>query len=174
MALDPTKGYRSLLRGRSSQSGSEYFITFCTEHRLGGLSTLKIAPAILAELHRMEAEGVWFSRCAVVMPNHVHLLIQLADKLTLGKAVARLKAKSGSALKAAGVRWQDGYYEHHMRPKEELLPVFLYIYLDPYRAGLLPAGKVWPWFDCSEEDRAWFIPMLDRELPEPAWLVNLP
>jgi len=174
MALDPHKGYRSLLHGRSSQSGSDYFVTFCTEKRLGGLSTAEIAPSILAELHRMETEGVWFSRCAVVMPDHIHLLIQLADKLTLGKAVARLKAKSGSVLKAAGVRWQDGYCEHHMRPKEDRLPVFLYIYLNPYRAGLLPARKVWPWFVCGEEDRAWFMPMLDRGLIEPAWLANLP
>jgi len=174
MALDPHKGYRSLLRGRSSQSGSEYFLTFCTAHRQQGLDAEPIASAILAEIHRMETEGVWRSRCAVVMRDHIHLLVQLADKLTLGKAVARLKGKTSARLKAAGIPWQDGYYEHLMRPKEDRLPVFLYIYLNPYRAGLLPAGKIWPWFVCGEEDRAWFMPMLDQGLPAPDWLANLP
>ncbi len=122
----------------------------------------------------METDAIWLSRCAVVMPDHVHLLLQLADKLTLGKAVARLKSKSGAGLKAAGLRWQDGYYEHQMRPNEDRLPVFLYIYLNPYRANLLPAGKTWPWFVCGKADREWFIPMLDQGLPVPAWLADLP
>lgn len=174
MALDPHKGYRSLLRGRTSQAGSEYFLTFCTEHRHGNLAAPELAPSILAEIHEMETDGVWSFRCVVIMPDHLHLLIRLADKLTLGKAVARLKGKSGSVLKAAGMRWQDGYYDHHMRPNEDRLPVFLYLYLNPYRAGLLPPGKTWPWFVCSEEDRSWFRPMLNEGLPEPAWLTNLP
>lgn len=122
----------------------------------------------------METDSVWLSRCAVVMPDHIHLLVQLADRLTLGKAVARLKSKSAASLKAVGIRWQDGYYEHQMRPKEDRLPVFLYIYLNPYRAALLPSQETWPWFVCCEADREWFIPMLDQGLPEPAWLADLP
>jgi len=108
------------------------------------------------------------------MPDHVHLLVQLVDRLTLGQAVARLKSKSGTSLITAGIRWQDGHCEHQMRPREDRLPVFLYIYLNPYRANLLPAGKIWPWFVCGEADRAWFMPMLDQGLPEPAWLADLP
>lgn len=173
MALDPHKGYRALLRGRSSQSGSEYFITFCTHDRRCGLTASEVAPFILAEIHRMETDLVWLLRCAVIMPDHFHLLIQLAEKLTLGRAVARLKSKSGRALKTAGIRWQDGYHEHRMRPKEERLHVFLYIYLNPYRANLLSSRNIWPWFVCSETDRLWFMLMLDRGLPEPAWLANL-
>lgn len=173
MALDPHKGYRSLLRGRFSQNGSEYFITFCTHDRRCGLTASEVAPFILAEIHRMETDGVWLLRCAVIMPDHVHLLIQLAEELTLGRAVARLKSKSSRALKPVGIRWQDGYHEHRMRPKEERLHVFFYIYLNPYRANLLPSGNIWPWFVCSETDRLWFMPLLDRGLPEPAWLANL-
>lgn len=174
MPLDPHKGYRSLLKGRHSRSGSEYFITFCTELRRRGLDAQPVAVMILAEIQAMETEDVWLPRCAVVMPDHVHLLVPLSDKLSLGKAVARLKSKSAASLRVAGLRWQAGYYEHQMRPKEDRLPVFLYIYLNPYRAKLLTTRESWPWFVCGATDREWFMPMLDQGLPEPAWLADLP
>jgi hypothetical protein len=122
----------------------------------------------------METDGVWLSRCAVVMPDHVHLLVRLFDKLPLGKAVARLKSKSAASLKTAGMSWQAGYFDHQMRPDEDRLPIFLYLYLNPYRAKLLHAGEVWPWFACGDADREWFMSMLEQGLPEPAWLADLP
>ena len=108
------------------------------------------------------------------MPDHIHLLVQLGEKLTIGKAVARLKSKSNAELKPSGIRWQSGYYEHQMRPKEDRLPVFLYIYLNPYKAKLLSAEERWPWYSCAEENSRWFLPYLDEGLPEPAWLAGLP
>jgi putative transposase len=174
MPLDPTKGYRLLLKGRHSQVGAEYFITFCTEDRQVGLETETVASRILAELDHMELNGVWVARCAVVMPDHVHLLVQLGEKLSLGKAVARLKSRSSLLLKGIGVRWQPGFHEHRLRPQENRLPLFLYIYLNPYRARLVPTDASWPWFVCGDRDREWFLPMLNKGLPEPAWLSELP
>jgi putative transposase len=174
MALDPNKGDRSLLRGRTSQAGAEYVLTFCTELRRNGLTSPEVARHILGELDRMTTDAIWSPRSAVIMPDHVHLLVQLGDKLSLGRAIARLKAKSGQFLKQAGIQWQDGYYEHRLRSHEDPLPVFLYIYLNPYRAGLLSSDQRWPWFTCSEPDRSWFTSLLDQGLPEPDWLSGLP
>lgn len=174
MPLDPNKGYRSLLRGRHSVVGAEYFITFCTESRRAGLAAEPVATRILAENCCMVAEGVWIARCAVIMPDHVHLLVRLGDRLALGRAVARLKSKSTAALNAFGLAWQDGYHEHRLRRHDSPLPLFLYVYLNPYRAGLLSVEASWPWFLCGESDRQWFMPMLDKGLPEPTWLADLP
>jgi REP element-mobilizing transposase RayT len=174
MTLDPAKGYRALRHGRYSQDGGEYFVTFCSEQRKPGLTTNSAGQAIVAEIQRMEAEAIWFMRCGVIMPDHIHLLFQLGEKLPLGKAIARFKSKSGTPLKACELRWQAGYFEHRLRPKEDPLPLFLYIYLNPYKAGLLPKDARWPWFICGKEDTAWFSSYLDEGLPEPAWIADLP
>jgi hypothetical protein len=69
---------------------------------------------------------------------------------------------------------QSGYFDHRLRPKENILPIFLYLYLNPYKAGLTTVLKTWPWFMCGEEDRVWFSEYLDHGLPEPTWLHGLP
>jgi putative transposase len=174
MTLDPSKGYRALRHGRHSQGGGEYFVTFCSEHRQTGLTKDSVGLEIVAEIHQMETEGIWSLRCGVIMPDHIHLLFQLGEKLPLGKAIARLKSKSNLQLKAGGLHWQEGYFDHRVRPKEDPLPIFLYTYLNLYKAGLLPADTSWPWFICGREDKDWFSGYLDEGLPEPTWLAGLP
>ena len=129
MTPEPGKGYQALRDGRHSQDGSVYFVTFCSAQRLVGLTKDSVGSVILAEIQEMDAEAVWTLRCAVIMPDHVHLLFRLGGKLSLGKAIARLKSKSSATLSAGGLRWQTGYFEHHMRPKEDPLPVFIYVWL---------------------------------------------
>jgi REP element-mobilizing transposase RayT len=174
MPHDPNKGYRALRQGRFPQGGGEYFITFCTDHRQTGLSADDVAHAIYDEIGRMETEAVWSLHCGVIMPNHIHLLFQLGQKLPLGKTIARLKSKSSAPLKTHGLKWQNGYFEHTLRERENRLPVFLYIYLNPYKAGLIPTGQTWPWFICGNEDQAWFSGYVDKGVPEPVWIADLP
>lgn len=174
MLTPPAKGYRALREGRFSQPSGTYFITFCTHDRAPDLTAPPIAPAIIAELDALQADQIWTLHCGTLMPDHVHLLIELGPILTLGKAVSRLKAKTSPVLRAAGLKWQPGYFDHRLRSHENLLPYFIYTYLNPYRATLLPTDEKWPWFLSSPADRDWFIPMLNDRLPEPAWLANLP
>ncbi|MFZ5495155.1 MAG: hypothetical protein ACOZE5_07430 [Verrucomicrobiota bacterium] len=52
------------------------------------------------------------------------------------------KGRLTPALRNHGLKWQEGFYDHQIRESEDLLPVFLYIYLNPYRAGLLGEAEV--------------------------------
>jgi REP element-mobilizing transposase RayT len=174
MPLDLTKGYQALRRGRHSTPGASYFITFCTADRATGLTGIQVGQAIQGEWHVMENDGQWIVRCATIMPDHLHLLIELGAKLTLGKAVARIKSRTAAALRSANLAWQSGYFDHRLRPGESALPYFHYVYLNPYRAKLMATDAEWPWFFCGPEDRAWFMPHLDRGLPLPEWLADLP
>jgi len=55
----------------------------------------------------------------IVMPNHVHAIIQLQDSsLTLGQIVRRIKARVSHDLKISA--WQPNYYEHVIRNDEAL------------------------------------------------------
>ena len=172
--LPPAKGYRALREGRHSEAGGFYFLTFCALNRLKGLTSAAIASAVIAELDAMHAEEIWTLHCGTIMPDHVHLLIELGQSLTLGKAVARLKAKTAVNLREKGLNWQPGYFDHRLRLHEERLPYFLYTYLNPYRADLLRIEEIWPWFICSPTNHEWFMPLLNQQRPEPTWLTGLP
>ncbi len=91
---DLIKGHAALRRGRVSIPNAEYFLTVCTDERRTGLTLCAVATAILAEMHAMDADQTWQVRCAVVMPDHIHLIMILGERLTLGKSIARLKSKT--------------------------------------------------------------------------------
>ncbi|MBI5423691.1 MAG: transposase [Opitutae bacterium] len=171
MTFNPRKGHAALRRGRVSQAGSEYFLTLTTTGHRTGLLAPPPTAALAAELGAMSADGTWHVRCSTVMPDHVHLLIRLGERLPLARAVQRLKAETTAALRAAGCEWQRGFFDRRLRPDDERLLILLYIYLNPYRAGLSRAEETWPHFRCGEEDWMWFQHELDRNLPAPEWLM---
>lgn len=105
-----------------------------------------------------------------VMPDHVHLLVKLGDRMSLGQSIKRLKAKTSACLASVGSTWERDFFDRQMREWDDERAVFLYIYLNPYRAGLSQRSERWPWYYCRPEDWAWFQAYLDRDLPPPEWL----
>ena len=171
-ALDPTKGHAALRRGRFSSPGATYFLTLCTADKRVGLTTDSVPQAIHREIADMEADGTCTGRCHVIMPDHLHALIVLGERLSLARAVQRLKAKTSAVLHSAGLAWERGFFDHKLRADEPVDPIFRYIYLNPYRANLLPISERWPHYHCAAADWAWFSRQLDRDLPIPDWLVR--
>ena len=172
MPRAPDKGHAALRRGRVSIPGAEYFLTVCTDERRTGLTALETATAILGELRAMNDDFTWQLRCAVMMPDHIHLLVILGQRLGLGKTIARLKSKTSALLGklTPPVHWERDFFDHHVRPDEDRLGIFLYIFLNPYRAGLASRSERWPWYYCCDDDWAWFKDHLDAERPAPEWL----
>ena len=95
MARDPKKGQAALRRGRFSVVGATYFVTICTEGRTGSLLESGRLGTIFSELGRMESDGAIAElRCTSVLPDHLHMLFQLGERLALGQVVSRLKSKT--------------------------------------------------------------------------------
>jgi putative transposase len=164
---DPRKGFPALRRGRHSQPGASYFITICAERPCAGL----IAPETESIVRRHYLEiADWSVHCAVTMPDHLHLLVTLSASGELAKCVRACKGRLSPHLRRIGIRWQPSFYDHRLRNEEDWLPVFLYIFLNPYRARLIPPSESWPGYYCSREDWAWFAPLTAEKRPEPAWL----
>jgi len=174
---DPTKGHAALRRGRVSIAHAEYFLTVCTDEKHPGLTSPAVTTAILTALRAMDADGTWKLRCAVVMPDHVHVLAILGERLTLGQSVGRLKSKTNASLRAvaansaASLAWARDFYDHHVRPDEDRLALFLYIFLNPDRTDLCAASDRWPRYYCRDEDWSWFKGELNTERPYPEWLL---
>ncbi len=112
----------------------------------------------------------WRVRCAVFMPDHLHPLITLGRTHDLSSVVRLLKGRLTPVLREKKTAWQQGFYDHRLRDGEDVRPVFLYIFLYPYRAGLCPADEKWSGYICCPEDWHWFGEMTKNSLPQPEWL----
>ena len=80
----------------------------------------------------------------VVMPNHVHVLIHLAEGETLPDVVHSWKSYTskciGEVLGKDGVIWQDEYFDTLVRGLDHLHDLRQYIWDNPKRAGLRPGS----------------------------------
>jgi len=86
----------------------------------------------------------------VVMPDHVHWLLELKSA-TLSTLMQRFKCQSSNALRKAGIKrgpvWQAGYYDRALRRDEDVLIAARYIVANPLRAGLVRRIGDYPHWD---------------------------
>jgi putative transposase len=167
---DPLKGYCALRKGRHSSPGADYFITICLQRPSDALSDSFVRQCCLTELWRLETEHCMGLRCVVIMPDHLHLLLTLGPGTNLSSVVRLFKGRLTPMLRQHQARWQPSFYDHCLRAEEDRLPVFLYIFLNPYRKKLISVNEPWPGYYCSSEDWKWFGQLTKEHCPEPEWL----
>jgi putative transposase len=170
MALPPRLGHAALRRGRATVAGADYFLTLCTLGRRVGLSEPVTLESVLETMRQLESQRVWAVRSMTVMPDHIHLIVRLVGVADLSDTIRRFKGKLSPVLRRAGIRWQPAFFDHRLRGDDDELSVFLYVFLNPYRAGLVSVGEVWPGFYCSAEDWEWFGGLTNEHVPFPEWL----
>jgi REP element-mobilizing transposase RayT len=108
---------------------------------------------------------------SVIMPDHVHLIFTLGERLTLSQVVAKWKVLTGAGLGPAGLKWQVNFFEHRLRREEEVESYAFYVFMNPYVAGLCQDGRAWPWWRkgsgmsfCFESG------LLEGGVPPPEWI----
>jgi len=133
-------GYRSLRKGRYSQAGGIYFVTTVTRQRIPWFQVFDFARLLCRELQRPAYVDDAQNLCWVVMPDHLHLLIQL-EATPLDRVMNRLKSRSALALNReigrTGGFWEPGYHDRALRSEDSLREVARYIVANPLRAGLV-------------------------------------
>ncbi len=76
----------------------------------------------------------------VIMPNHLHALVEPAPKVTLGNILQRWKGGSARAINLAiertGPLWQVESFDHIVRSEAQLQHFRHYIIMNPAKAGL--------------------------------------
>jgi putative transposase len=173
--MNERRGAKALRRARFSVRGGTYFLTLCTNDRAKGLNEPTIVGQIKDELSSAESDEIIQCHAGVIMSDHLHLLISLFSKLSLSQFVARLKVKTRDDLRIFGLIWQSNFYEHRLRPNDQMEDVIRYIYLNPFRAKLIPcspsAAMSYPHFWLGAEEAEWFRPTLsESSTPFPEWL----
>ena len=137
-----------LRKGRVSIQNQVYLVTFVTEgrkHRFTNLQCGRLMVNTLMDSTRVKTLAF------VVMPDHVHWLIQLLDESSLSKALHRVKSVSANRLnrylKRKGRFWQSGFHDHALRREEDIKGAARYIIANPLRAGLVSNVRDYPHWD---------------------------
>jgi putative transposase len=164
------KGFGALRKGRYSSPEADYFITICLQRPSAALTDVFVSERCWNEIKHLETTGALTLRCAVIMPDHLHLLITLGHAMGLSSVIRLLKGRMASTLRRHLAAWQPGFYDHRFQPGDDLLPVFLYIFLNPYRKNLISPDQIWCGYSCSPSDWVWFKTLTRESRPEPTWL----
>ena len=166
----PERRTSFLRTGRVSLPGESYFVTAVTKDRVPVFSDPVIAQTLCDVLLRMDADGDLRLLAATVMPDHVHLLFELGDRLSVGRVCGKFKTL-GRSQGRANWHWQQHQFEHRLRPNESRESYGLYVFLNAYRARLIDLEARWPWWMCPRPEGFRFVQTLRAGgTPQPEWL----
>mgnify|MGYP001815787505 CR=1 FL=1 len=150
MTPNTKPGSRALRRGRHSQKNRIYFITIVTESRRCWFSEHKLARMASSLLDNQGELPGARALCWVVMPDHVHILLELGE-MPLHKTINQWKSRSGRILNRTIARkgrfWQKGYHDHALRKEEDIKETARYIIANPLRAGLAKKYGQYPYWN---------------------------
>ena len=150
--MNNTKPHASnLRRGRVSESSRIYLITCVTEQRQPVFSHWHCGRLLVQVL--MKEDPHVETLAYVVMPDHLHWLMQLRENVSLGALMRTVKCVSSwqinRSLNRSGRLWQSGYHDHALRKEEDLVATARYIVANPLRAGLVEKIGDYPLWDAA-------------------------
>ncbi|MCJ8274382.1 MAG: transposase [Psychrosphaera sp.] len=112
-----------LRKNRVSMPFHYYCVTTVTHARNTLFTSFDIARISIQNLYSMDEQQDTKTVCFVVMPDHIHWLFQLQDKLSLSQAVAQFKGRSARAIRVFDCTiekvWQDDYFDHCVRNEDD-------------------------------------------------------
>lgn len=142
-------GPACLRKGRYSIPNQIYLITAATNNRTPVFKDWKLARLVVHTLRRYH--GAAHTLCYVIMPDHLHWLMQLKTPLSLSQVVAGVQGASSREIqriaKVHGPIWQSGFHDHALRSEKAVLPTARYIVANPLRAGLVKRIGDYPLWD---------------------------
>ena len=131
--------------GRHSLAGQIYLVTMVTGQRQPVFADLYAARAligVLREEERLERALTW---AFVLMPDHLHWLMQLGTKVSLSGCVQGVKSMCSRRMGRSV--WQAGFHDRALRREEDMRSVARYIVANPLRAGLAEDLGSYPHWD---------------------------
>ncbi|MGI9135122.1 MAG: REP-associated tyrosine transposase [Rhodoferax sp.] len=142
----PTEPHSQALRsGRFSAPGMVYLVTAVTAQRRAVFADFAAARHLIRCMHHPAMLERAATLAFVVMPDHLHWLMQLQAGAQLSECVQRLKSMSTRGI-APGL-WQRGFHDHALRREEDLPALARYVVANPVRAGLCPRTGAYPHWD---------------------------
>ena len=140
------------LKGRCPTINAFYSITLCCDFRKPLFANYLNARLIARELVLFSKSNSLNTICFVIMPDHIHWLLQLNSSPELSNLVRKFKNITTYRFNkyngTDGKIWQSNYYDHKIRDDEDLIAQARYIVANPLRAGLVNNISKYPYWDC--------------------------
>jgi putative DNA methylase len=111
------------------------------------LNNPEVASAVASVLLKFDGER--YRICAwVIMPNHVHVLVELWT-MPLGSLMKAWKGTSARSINElvgrGGQVWQHDYWDRFIRDEIHFGKAQRYIESNPVKAGLVTTSNLWSW-----------------------------
>ena len=141
----------SLRTGRYSEPGRIYLVTTVTAGRTPLFADFHVARAVVHELKRSDGTGLCRTLAYVLMPDHLHWLVELVEGV-LSRVAGRFKSSASAAVnRELGTpkvrRWQPGFHDRALRREDDLVDLARYVVANPLRAGLVKRLAEYPHWD---------------------------
>jgi REP element-mobilizing transposase RayT len=143
------------VRGLQKLSGEHGKQFLAVDQRLDAAATgprwlrrPEIASCVEAAIRRGVVLGRFVLHAYVVMPNHVHVLLDpLAPVRGITAGIKGASARDGNrVLRRVGKPfWQDESFDHWVRSSAQFERIRAYIEHNPVKAGLAASPEEWQW-----------------------------
>ena len=121
----------------------EFFITLCCASKgLNQLCQEGVGEGVLNLIRKYQISRRWHCSIALLMPDHLHAILQIPARLQLVEVIRCFKQASA---KQTGIRWQRGFFDYRIRNDESAQNKYRYIEMNPVRLGLVTNPTDWPW-----------------------------
>jgi putative transposase len=131
-------------RIRYQQTGDFHFLTFSCFRRRPYLSRVAAMELFEDALERVRLRYLFAVAGYVVMPEHVHLLVNEPQRGPLSKTVQALKL-SVSVRSRESPFWQAHYYDFNVSSHAKFVEKLRYIHRNPAVRGLVARPEEWQW-----------------------------
>ena len=125
------------------QGSVRFFITInCKQRGVNTLCRQPVAQALLDSVRQYEASGRWHLWLALLMPDHLHLIVSIRPDLGLRAVIGNWKRYQATHL---GIEWQANFFDHRLRDEDEFRDKALYIRENPVRKQWVARSEDWPY-----------------------------
>jgi len=147
-----SQGQSALRIGRWSQQGHVYHVTTATRYRHRHFDDFLSARIVVNCLRQQATLGNAHTLAFVVMPDHLHWLLQLQGNVSLSALLSYVKSQSARLInrqrpQPERFEWQAGFHDHAVRREENLLAIARYQIANPLRAGIVEKIGDYPHWD---------------------------
>jgi len=136
---------KNLRKGRVSLPDHAYLVTIVTSSRKPVFTSFTAARVAVRCFHDKDVECHAQTLAFVVMPDHVHWLLQLEEEGSLSEAVRMYKTKVSLILRQR--IWQRGFHDHALREEDDQRDIARYLIANPLRSGLAKNIGEYPHWD---------------------------
>jgi putative transposase len=131
-------------------AGATYFVTF--QIKEGRLSAAEVV-VVLEHIKRGDP-AFYTLLAATVMPDHVHVLLQPNDGISLPRITKGIKGVSARLVNERrgrrGTLWRDESYDRIIRNEKEMEKTVKYVFSNAPKRGLCVDGWEYPGFYLKE------------------------